>query len=105
MNFEECFDFVGYNQNSKPLSLFDWFINQDHIPFDMSSDAHGTHYVVYRDFLKNLQELYNNTGHIYYWFNQKGELFSDGEIEEISAYSIKLNKMKMRQYKLEEILN
>lgn len=104
MEFEDCFDLVGYNENSKPISLFEWFINQGHVPFDMSSDAHGTYYVMYHEFLKNLEELYFETNHTYFWFTKNGVLTSSGDMAIISVYSIKVNTAKIREYKLQEIL-
>lgn len=103
MKFEDCFDLVGYNENSKPKSLFEWFINQGHVPFDISSDAHRT-YIMYLEFIKNLEELYFRTGHIYFWFKKNGVLVSSGDMAIISVYSIKINTEKIREYKIEEII-
>ncbi len=58
-------------------SLYEWFINQEHLPFDMSSDAHGTYLTLYNEFIKELEELYRKRGDKYYWFTRSGQLVSD----------------------------
>ena len=42
---EKCF-YPPFEKQKR--SLYEWFINQNHIPFDMSSDAYGTYYFIYQ---------------------------------------------------------
>jgi hypothetical protein len=102
MKFEECID---VNFESKGSDLFEWFINQDHIPFDMSSDAHGMYYTMYQDFLKEIENKYRETGDNYYWFTRTGQLVSDEGREVISSNSVKIDKSKIREWKLSQILS
>jgi hypothetical protein len=46
MKFEDCIIVDGYNKHS---SAYEWFINQEYIPFDMSSDAHGMYWTMYHE--------------------------------------------------------
>lgn len=98
--FEDCVE-LGYDGYS---NVYDWFINQDHIPFDMSSDAHVMYYTLYVRFLDDLYKLYSETGDQYYWYN-KGNLVSDKGSYVISSNSILVNKSKIREYKINQLLN
>jgi hypothetical protein len=102
MKFEKC---ICVPFESKGSNLFEWFINQDHIPFDMSSDAHGMYYTMYQDFLEEIEKKYTETGDNYYWFTKTGRLVSDEGREDISSNSVKVNKSKVREWKLSQILN
>jgi hypothetical protein len=94
--------------NYKDQSPYEWFINQKHIPFDISSDAHGLYYKLYHQFLEELYHLYLKTNSEYYWFNQNGKLIGDKESQvtryEISSNNIRINKHLLRDIKLEELL-
>lgn len=83
----------------KYKSPYEWFINQEWIPFDLSYTLHQT---LYQQFL---QELYLKTNSEYFWFTQKGKLMGDAGLDVISSNSIKLNKQKLRDIKLEQLLN
>jgi len=97
-------------------SVYEWLINQDHIPFDMSSDAHGTHYQLYQEFLKDINELYHKTGATYYWYH-KGKLsfpskyvfdsWADSVLKAEAPLhdSVKVDKNKLRDLKLIELLS
>ena len=85
-------------------SVYEWLINQNHIPFDMSSDAHGTHYQLYQEFLKDINELYHKTGATYYWYH-KGELYADSSSNPPLHDSVKVDKNKLRDLKLIELLS
>ena len=102
MKFEKC---ICVPFESKGSDLFEWFINQDHIPFDMSSDAHGVYYTMYQEFLKEIEEKYKETSYQYYWFTKNGQLVSDEGRETISSNSVKIDKSKIREWKLSQILN
>jgi hypothetical protein len=102
MKFEKC---ICVPFESKGSNLFEWFINQDHIPFDMSSDAHGMYYTMYQDFLEEIEKKYTETGDNYYWFTKNGQLVSDEGREVILSNSVKVDKSKVREWKLSQILN
>jgi len=86
-------------------SVYEWLINQDHIPFDMSSDAHGTHYQLYQEFLKDINELYHKTGATYYWYH-KGKLYADSSSKPLlDSGVVHVNKNKLRDLKLIELLS
>ena len=85
-------------------SVYEWLINQDHVPFDMSSDAHGTHYQLYQEFLKDINELYHQTGATYYWY-AKGKLYVDTSSLPNLSNSVKVDKNKLRDLKLIELLS
>jgi len=102
MRFEDCIDVAFHSRFS---DLYEWFINQDHIPFDMSSDAHGMYYTMYNEFLKEIEKKYIQCGDKYYWFTKSGELVSNGGSVIISSNSVYIDKSKVRQWKLENILN
>ena len=91
---------ITYNHQSP----YEWFINQKHIPFDISSDAHGLYYTLYHEFLEELYHLYLKTNSEYYWFTKDGKLIADEGADEISSNRIRLNKSLLRDIKLEEIL-
>lgn len=86
-------------------SLYEWFINQEHIPFDMSSDAHGTYYVLYQQFLEDLNKLYSETGDRYYWFTSRGKLVSDRGSNLINGNHIRIDKVKLRDIKINSLLS
>jgi hypothetical protein len=98
---EKCFNPINSKHHN---NLYEWFINRDHIPFDISSDAHGIYYTMYQEFLKDLLEFYNKTHCRYYWI-YKGILYSDEGKNEISGDSIKVDEVKIREFKLDLILN
>jgi hypothetical protein len=102
MKFEKC---ICVPFESKGSNLFEWFICQDHIPFDMSSDAHGMYYTMYQDFLEEIEKKYTETGDNYYWFTKTGRLVSDEGREDISSNNIRVDKSKVREWKLSQILN
>lgn len=92
-------------QTSDGKDLYVWFINQEHLPFDMSSDAYGTYLTLYYEFLQELNILFQKTGDKYYWFTQSGKLVSDEGSDVISGNHIRVDKTKLRNLKLEELLN
>lgn len=49
-------------------------------------------------------KLYLETNSTYYWFSLKGELIADEGSRVISSNSLKLNKQKLRDIKIEQIL-
>ena len=93
---EKCF----YPINEKN-GLFHWFINQEHIPFDMSSDAH---YQLYQEFLQELYKLSLSAKGPYFWFAKYGKLVNCGGVDLISGNSIYMDKVLLRNYKIDTIL-
>lgn len=108
MNFEDCIEIPTWNKSMRKYNLknlFEWFINQDHIPFDVSSDAHGMYYTMYQDFIKEIENKYQETGDLYYWFTKSGKLVSGYGSEAYAVSdSVKINKSKIREWKLSQIL-
>ena len=105
MKFEECITVDFPSDNNTFVSVYEWFINQDHIPFDMSSDAHGIYFTLYQEFLKEIEHQYFMTGYKYWWFTQKGQLVSDEGREVISSNSVRIDQSKIREYKIDQLLN
>jgi len=100
LDFQDC---IIPSDDKK--STYEWLINQDHIPFDMSSDAHGMHWTFYQEFLKDIQELYTKTGDKYYWYARGGKLISDGGSQIISSNSVRIDITKLRNKKIDFILD
>jgi len=82
--------------------LYIWLIDQDHVPFDMSSDAHGTHYHLFQEFLKDINKLYQETHHIYFYYH-RGILKSTNE-PTIPINYVKVNIEELRNIKLKQLL-
>ena len=100
LDFQDCIIPTDDKKNA-----YEWLINQDHIPFDMSSDAHGMYWTFYQEFLKDIQELYTKTGDKYYWYTRDGKLVSDGGSQTISSNSVKIDIVKLRNQKIDFILD
>lgn len=88
--------------------FFSWFLNQEHIPFDISSD--GWYWNEKEEALKNIWELYKETGSTYYWFVKTSDtnrwvIVSDEGSEIVSTNSVKLDIVKLRDFKLSELLS
>ena len=84
-------------------SLKEWFISRDHIPFDAPNDWYEE---CYEEFLHRLWTLYRETGDNYYWMSG-GVLRSKGRriaINVVPANSIKIDKSKVRQLLIDDIL-
>lgn len=82
--------------SGKVNSLFEWFINQNHIPFDLNEQQ-----------LKELVSLFKLTNSKYYWFGSNGRLMSD-EGAEICDNNFKVDRdilrLIVRDNILEELL-
>lgn len=90
---------------SKEKTLFEWFINQDHIPFDISSDAHGTYYQLYQEFIQEIYKLSLTAKGPYFWFTQTGNLINCGGANIVSSNSVYMDKKLLRDYKIDIILS
>jgi hypothetical protein len=97
---EKCF----YPLTEKE-TLFTWFINQDHIPFDISSDAYGLYYQLYQEFLQELYKLSLSAKGPYFWFTQDGKLVNCGGADLIFGNSIYMDKVLLRNFKIDTILS
>jgi hypothetical protein len=98
------------HQKRRFKSPLEWFINQEHIPFN-SSDDYKLYLPLYHQFLQELHQLYLETNSEYFWFTHKGKLMGDAVFNAqspgiylISSNNIRINKQKLRDIKLEEIL-
>jgi hypothetical protein len=99
--FEKC---IKPSDKKHHNSVYEWFINQDHIPFDISSDAHGMYYTLYNEFLDELYKLYFKTGHTHYWY-YKSKLVSTGfELNLIKLNSISIDKNEIRELKINQLI-
>lgn len=94
MKIEECV-IVDSGQ-----SLKEWFINRDHIPFDVPNDWYENSY---EEFLHRLWTLYRETGDQYYWMFG-GVLQSDRGSRVVPGDCIKIDKSKVRQLIIDDIL-
>jgi len=91
--------------NHNNQSPYEWFINQEHIPFSISDSIDILYKDLYKDFIQELYQLYLKTNSEYYWFTKSGKLIADQGSQVISSNNIRLNKSLLRDIKLEELLN
>ncbi len=63
-----------YRVDKDDKDLFNWFISQNHIPFDLSIEQYE---YLYQDFINETISLFKRTKSKYYWFGQNGRLLSD----------------------------
>lgn len=100
--FESCL-----STHDPSVSPYTWLINQDHIPFDMSSDAHGMYYTLYQEFLDELYELHHKMNMTYYWYTYGGKLATSKNGNEfiINQNHIKIDKQKLRELKINQVIN
>ena len=92
--FKECLEPV-----SGEITTFEsWFYHAEtQLPFDTPD------YYMHQqsqECLKEIHRIWIEKGCLYYWFNQRGDLISDEGSDVISATAIKINKTKLREYKL-----
>lgn len=104
-NFESCL--TPYLAGHHTSSPYEWLINQNHIPFDMSSDAHGMYYTMYHEFLDELYELHHQMNMNYYWYSTNNKLATsrNGDETIINENHIKIDKQKLRELKIKEIID
>jgi len=90
--FKECLE----PTSSKITTFEGWFYNAEtQLPFDLPD-----YYLIEKsqECLKEIYRMWRETGSTYYWFTRNGELVSDEEWRTLN--SIKVNKIKLRDYKL-----
>ncbi len=82
------------------ISLYEWFINQNHIPFM----ADELYHELYLKFLEDLYKLSLKSNGPYYWFGNNGKLINCNNSDVIDSNSICLNKIMLRDLKIDLIL-
>jgi hypothetical protein len=93
-----------YFHRGQKNELFDWFINQSHIPFDISSDAPVIYHQLYEEFLQELYKFSLSAKGPYFWFTNDGKLVNCGGGVVISGNSIYMDKVLLRNFKIDTIL-
>jgi chitinase len=92
--------------DKKENRLFEWFINQNHIPIDL--DYHQLK-DLYKDFIKEVISLFRLTNSQYYWFGQNGRLISDEGAPVIDSNNFMIDrdimKFILRNNILEDLLS
>lgn len=75
-----------------------WFYNAEtQLPFD-TPDSYLHQQA--QECLKEIHRIWSEKGCLYYWFTQSGNLISDEGSDVISSTAIRINKIKLREYKL-----
>jgi hypothetical protein len=87
--------------DGKVNSLFEWFINQNHIPFDLNEQQLKD---LYTDFIKELVSLFRLTNSKYYWFGSNGRLISDEGGQLIDSNNFKIDRDILRSIIRDNIL-
>jgi ribose 5-phosphate isomerase len=90
---------VKYDNNEK--KLFEWFINQNHIPIDLTISQYKE---IYDIFIKELIQLFKLTKSEYYWFGQNGRLISDEGAPIIDCNNFKIDRDIMKNILRNNIL-
>ena len=92
--FKECLEPVS----SEIMSFEGWFYNTEtQLPFD--TPDYYLHQQA-QECLKEIHRIWSEKGYLYYWFTQSGDLVSDEGGDVISSSAIRINKTKLREYKL-----
>lgn len=87
--------------DGKVNSLFEWFINQNHIPFDLNYHQFKE---LYKDFTEEVISLFKLTNSEYYWFGSNGRLMSDEGAELINSNNFKIDRDMLRSIIRDNIL-
>jgi hypothetical protein len=82
--------------------LFNWFINQNHIPFDLSIEQYK---YLYQNFINETISLFKRTKSEYYWFGRNGRLLSDEGRPIIDCNNFKIDIELMTLIIRDRILN
>ena len=92
--FKECLE----PASGEIMTFEGWFYNAEtQLPFD-SPDSFINQKS--RECLEQIHKIWSEKGYLYYWFTQKGNLISDEGSDVISSTAIRINKTKLREYKL-----
>lgn len=76
--------------NDSPNTLlFEWFIKQNHIPFDLNYHQFKE---LYKDFTEEVISLFKLTNSEYYWFGSNGRLMSDEGAKLIDSNNFKIDR-------------
>lgn len=88
--------------NDSPNTLlFEWFIKQSHIPFDLNYHQFKE---LYKDFTEEVISLFKLTNSEYYWFGSNGRLISDEGAELIDSNNFKIDRDILRSIIRDNIL-
>lgn len=88
--------------NDSPNTLlFEWFIKQNHIPFDLNYHQFKE---LYKDFTEEVISLFKLTNSEYYWFGSNGRLMSDEGAELIDSNNFKIDRDILRSIIRDNIL-
>lgn len=88
--------------NDSPNTLlFEWFIKQNHIPFDLNYHQFKE---LYKDFTEEVISLFKLTNSEYYWFGSNGRLMSDEGAETINSNNFKIDRDMLRSIIRDNIL-
>lgn len=88
--------------NDSPNTLlFEWFIKQNHIPFDLNYHQFKE---LYKDFTEEVISLFKLTNSEYYWFGSNGRLMSDEGAELINSNNFKIDRDMLRSIIRDNIL-
>jgi hypothetical protein len=88
------------NDNPNTL-LFEWFIRQNHIPFDLNYHQFKE---LYKDFTEELISLFKLTNSEYYWFGSNGRLMSNEGAQVIDSNNFKIDRDILRSIIRDNIL-
>lgn len=86
----------GYDVN-----LFNWFVNQNHIPIDLTNSQYKE---LYNMFIKEVIEEFRRHDSEYYWFVENGGLWSDRGNPLVNSNGFKIDKDIMRSILRNNIL-
>jgi hypothetical protein len=105
MEIENIIEYSVDLRNSNHTNLFTWFMLNDHVKVNRFSTDIGLEYKnKYDIFLKELYNLYHKTNDEYYWFVD-GRLVSDGGSDIIAENSIRIDKSRMREIKINQLVD
>jgi hypothetical protein len=82
-------------------TLFEWFIRQNHVPFDLNYHQLKE---LYKDFTKEVISLFKLTNSQYYWFGSNGRLMSDEGADLIDSNNFKIDRDVLRTIIRDNIL-
>lgn len=82
-------------------TLFEWFIRQNHVPFDLNYHQLKE---LYKDFVEEVISLFKLTNSEYYWFGLNGRLMSDEGADLIDSNNFKIDRDVLRTIIRDNIL-
>jgi hypothetical protein len=91
---------IRINDNPNTL-LFEWFIRQEHVPFDLNYNQLRE---LYKDFTEEVMSLFKLTNSQYYWFGSNGRLISDEGADVIDYRHFEVDRDILRSIIRDNIL-